>query len=83
MCLTKLILGTLVVIHGNVLHKSEANKSLKSRYIYTFHVIDGDSKYDEKNWYVPPSNFLILGYNQQKRGSLEYINHRTPNLIQS
>jgi len=47
-----LIIGTLVVIHGNVLHKSEANRSLKSRYIYTFHVIEGDSKYDDKNWYV-------------------------------
>ena len=43
--------GTLVVIHGNVLHKSEANRSLNSRYIYTFHVIEGDAKYDEMNWY--------------------------------
>jgi phytanoyl-CoA hydroxylase len=45
-----LIVGTLVVIHGNVVHKSEANRSLNSRYIYTFHVIEGASKYDEKNW---------------------------------
>ena len=45
-----LIEGTLVVIHGNVLHKSESNRSLKSRYIYTFHVIEGESTYDEKNW---------------------------------
>ena len=42
--------GTLVVIHGNVLHKSESNRSLKSRYIYTFHVIEGESQYDENNW---------------------------------
>lgn len=45
--------GTLVVIHGNVLHKSEANRSLKSRYIYTFHIIEGDAIYDEKNWLQP------------------------------
>jgi phytanoyl-CoA hydroxylase len=43
--------GTLVIIHGNVLHKSEANRSLNSRYIYTFHVIEGEAMYDEKNWY--------------------------------
>lgn len=29
--------GTLVLIHGNVLHKSGKNTSKKSRYIYTFH----------------------------------------------
>jgi phytanoyl-CoA hydroxylase len=40
-----------VVIHGNVLHKSEANRSLKSRYIYTFHVIEGEAEYDERNWF--------------------------------
>lgn len=44
--------GSLVLIHGNLLHKSETNKSAKSRYIYTFHVIDTAEskgfKYDEK-----------------------------------
>jgi len=30
--------GSLVLIHGNVLHKSEKNLSEKSRFIYTFHV---------------------------------------------
>ena len=47
-----LMTGTLVVIHGNVLHKSEANRSNKSRYIYTFHVIEGANTYDDKNWYL-------------------------------
>ncbi|CCG80717.1 Putative uncharacterized protein [Taphrina deformans PYCC 5710] len=51
--------GSMVLIHGSVLHKSEANKSLKSRYIYTFHMIDVDSSrgqvYDEKNWLQPPA----------------------------
>ena len=44
-------LGSLVVIHGNVLHKSEANLSEDSRYIYTFHIIEGNAKYDDQNWY--------------------------------
>jgi len=46
--------GTLVLIHGNILHKSERNVSPKSRFIYTFHVIEGENKYDEKNWLQPP-----------------------------
>jgi phytanoyl-CoA hydroxylase len=30
--------GSLVLIHGNILHKSERNLSTGSRFIYTFHV---------------------------------------------
>jgi phytanoyl-CoA hydroxylase len=47
--------GTLVLIHGNILHKSEKNTSNKSRNIYTFHVIEGEEKYDERNWLQPPA----------------------------
>lgn len=47
--------GTLVLIHGNLLHKSEKNVSLKGRIIYTFHVIEGEGAvYDERNWLQPP-----------------------------
>lgn len=48
--------GDLVLIHGNVLHKSERNTSSKSRYAYAFHVIEGADGwvYDEKNWLQPP-----------------------------
>lgn len=47
--------GTLVLIHGNLLHKSEKNLSGKSRFIYTFHVIEGKHEYDSKNWLQPPN----------------------------
>ncbi|EGD94417.1 phytanoyl-CoA dioxygenase [Trichophyton tonsurans CBS 112818] len=49
--------GSLVLIHGNVLHKSENNPSDKSRFAYAFHVIEGAEgwKYDERNWLQPPS----------------------------
>ena len=47
--------GTLVLIHGNLLHKSERNLSGKSRFIYTFHVIEGEHEYDSKNWLQPPN----------------------------
>ncbi|KZF18985.1 phytanoyl-CoA dioxygenase [Xylona heveae TC161] len=46
--------GSLVLIHGNILHKSEKNTSPKSRFIYTFHVIEGEYDYDAKNWLQPP-----------------------------
>lgn len=48
--------GSLVLIHGNLLHKSEKNLSQKGRIIYTFHVIEGgDGRvYDERNWLQPP-----------------------------
>ena len=46
--------GTLVLIHGNLLHKSEKNLSQKRRMIYTFHVIEGEEEYDEKNWLQIP-----------------------------
>ena len=47
--------GTLVLIHGNLLHKSEKNVSQKGRIIYTFHVIEGaGAVYDCRNWLQPP-----------------------------
>ncbi|KAJ5111511.1 Phytanoyl-CoA dioxygenase domain-containing protein 1 [Penicillium argentinense] len=48
--------GSLVLIHGNVLHKSEKNTSPRSRYAYTFHVIEGADgwEYDKRNWLQPP-----------------------------
>lgn len=46
--------GTLVLIHGNLLHQSEQNVSENSRFIYTFHVIEGEHEYDERNWLQPP-----------------------------
>ncbi|KAK9897845.1 phytanoyl-CoA dioxygenase [Cystobasidium minutum MCA 4210] len=45
--------GTLVLIDGSVIHRSEKNLSDKSRFIYTFHMIEGQAEYDEKNWLQP------------------------------
>lgn len=47
--------GSLVLIHGNVLHQSEKNTSQRSRFAYTFHVIEGAEgwEYDERNWLQP------------------------------
>ncbi len=45
----------MVLIHGSVLHKSERNFSDKTRYAYTFHMIESalPTVYDAKNWLQP------------------------------
>ncbi|KAI5481258.1 hypothetical protein MNV49_004878 [Pseudohyphozyma bogoriensis] len=45
--------GDLVIIHGSVVHRSEKNLSDKSRFIYTFHMIEGEAEWDELNWLQP------------------------------
>ncbi|KAH3801108.1 phytanoyl-CoA dioxygenase domain-containing protein 1-like [Dreissena polymorpha] len=46
--------GTMVLIHGEVVHRSERNTSPVSRHIYTFHMFDQkDTHYSEENWLQP------------------------------
>ena len=46
--------GSLVVIHGEVVHKSKENTSSRSRNIYTFHFYDaGVSEWNKENWLQP------------------------------
>ena len=59
--------GTLVLIHGNILHKSEKNLSGRSRYIYTFHMIEGEEKYDERNWLQPPEEGFTRLYQEAEK----------------
>ena len=66
--------GTLVLIHGNLLHKSEKNVSQKGRMIYTFHVIEGGdgekkSVYDGRNWLQPPSGGFTKLFGENKGSS--------------
>jgi len=47
--------GSLVLIHGQVVHKSDANASETSRHAYTFHVVESDGVvYDKGNWLQYP-----------------------------
>ncbi|KAJ1911340.1 hypothetical protein IWQ60_010184 [Tieghemiomyces parasiticus] len=45
--------GTLVLIHGSVLHRSSPNRSMASRFIYTFHAIELMAAYPADNWLQP------------------------------
>ncbi|PHH76304.1 hypothetical protein CDD80_1646 [Ophiocordyceps camponoti-rufipedis] len=56
--------GDLVLIHGNLLHKSEKNTSARGRIIYTFHIIEADgTTYDAQNWLQPSSAGFTKLYN--------------------
>lgn len=55
--------GSLVLIHGLVVHSSEANTSPKSRHAYTFHILETDGgHYSEANWlqYPDGETFPVL-----------------------
>ena len=45
--------GTLVVFHGNLLHKSGINKSEKNRMAYNFNIVEGEGFIDEDGYLKP------------------------------
>ncbi|PFH60816.1 hypothetical protein XA68_10277 [Ophiocordyceps unilateralis] len=60
--------GDLVLIHGNLLHKSEKNTSEKGRIIYTFHIIEAEgTTYDERNWLQPSQEGFTKLYHPEHR----------------
>lgn len=43
--------GGLIVIHGEVVHKSAMNSSALSRHVYTFHVMEAEgTNWSKENW---------------------------------
>lgn len=50
--------GSLVVIHGDLIHQSFENQSSKSRHAYSIHVVDTEGcKWTQENWSVNDSFF--------------------------
>ncbi|XP_051694491.1 phytanoyl-CoA dioxygenase domain-containing protein 1 isoform X2 [Oryctolagus cuniculus] len=46
--------GALVLIHGEVVHKSEQNRSARSRHAYTFHLMEASgTTWSHENWLQP------------------------------
>lgn len=58
--------GSCVLLHGQVVHYSNANRSQASRHAYTFHVIETQHvHYSKENWLQPPTDgfpFLYLNW---------------------
>ncbi|XP_057961593.1 phytanoyl-CoA dioxygenase isoform X4 [Malania oleifera] len=48
--------GSLVVIHGDLIHQSFVNQSAKSRHAYSLHVVDTDGcEWAQENWSIRAS----------------------------
>ncbi|KAL9118185.1 MAG: hypothetical protein Q9187_005274 [Circinaria calcarea] len=45
--------GTLILFHGNLLHRSGFNKSSRSRIAYTFSIVEGDAKFPKDSYMMP------------------------------
>uniref|UniRef100_A0A336MM23 CSON001839 protein n=1 Tax=Culicoides sonorensis TaxID=179676 RepID=A0A336MM23_CULSO len=55
--------GTLILIHSQVVHRSDNNRSKDSRHAYAFHVVETENcEYSKDNWLQPPKDkpFPIL-----------------------
>lgn len=55
--------GSCILIHGEVVHRSDQNRSPNSRHAYTFHIIETENtKFSKDNWLQPPEGkpFPIL-----------------------
>jgi phytanoyl-CoA hydroxylase len=42
--------GSLVILHGSLVHFSHQNKSEFPRPAYAFHVVDGECEWSADNW---------------------------------
>ena len=48
--------GALVLIHGEVIHASYANRSTRSRHAYIVHLVDQDGEWSSRNWLQRPDS---------------------------
>ena len=54
--------GTLVVLHGQLPHRSGPNLSDRSRHAYTLHLIDGKCRYSPDNWLQRGPDMPLRGF---------------------
>ena len=54
--------GSLVVLHGRLVHGSQPNRSSTSRQAYTLHVVDGQYRYAEDNWLQRNQDRPLTGF---------------------
>ena len=54
--------GTLVLLHGQLPHRSGPNLSDRSRHAYALHLIDGASRYSADNWLRRGADMPLRGF---------------------
>ena len=52
--------GTLVLLHGSVIHYSQENTSGKSRHAFSVHIVEGTNHYLEDNWLQRSQSFPFI-----------------------
>ena len=54
--------GTLVVLHGQLPHWSDVNRSERGRHAYAVHVVDGAARYPADNWLQRGRSLPLRGF---------------------
>jgi phytanoyl-CoA hydroxylase len=54
--------GSVVLLHGNLVHRSHPNLSATSRHAFTLHLVDGTATYSPANWLQRPPDFPFRGF---------------------
>jgi phytanoyl-CoA hydroxylase len=54
--------GTLILLHGQLPHRSGPNLSDRSRHAYTLHLIDGACRYSPDNWLQRSAEMPLRGF---------------------
>ena len=54
--------GTLVLLHGQLPHRSGPNRSAHSRHAYALHLIDGTCHYSPDNWLRRGADLPLRGF---------------------
>lgn len=54
--------GSLVLLHGQLPHKSAANRSDHTREAYTLHIVEAGASYPQDNWLQRSADFPARGF---------------------
>lgn len=54
--------GTVIALHGLLPHRSDTNRSDRSRHAFTLHVIDPDAEWPADNWLQRPADLPFRGF---------------------
>jgi phytanoyl-CoA hydroxylase len=54
--------GTMIILHGQLVHFSHPNRSDKPRHAFTLHVIDANARYAANNWLQRPDHLPLRSF---------------------
>lgn len=54
--------GSVIVLHGLLPHRSDANRSPRSRHAYTLHLLESGTSYPADNWLQRPPGMPLRGF---------------------